>query len=156
MVTRVMVMAIAAIALLGAYAQSPRWSVAIDSRVNSQWLSESAGRVYAIRDRHLVALNTRNGDTVWASREIATSQPALAKNSLAVPVHAGIAWVNTQTGRTRDRCGSERSFPCGFKFACGCFGSRRPFDRRVRRTRPRALVSTLGSSGPRRRATRIA
>ena len=84
--------------LLGVMPQEPYWSTSVDSRTSSQWLAESAGRVYALVNGHVVAFDSRSGRRIWVSPVEAVGAPAVANGALAVPVRTGIVCIDPRSG----------------------------------------------------------
>jgi len=77
---------------------SARWMAAIDSPNVDQWLSVRGATVYAVRDGHVVAIDTHSGITRWTSREAVDSRPAVGGHTVYAPVRKGIVAFDASSG----------------------------------------------------------
>ena len=92
---------IAVLALL-ASATVPAWTVPVDSRTTAQWMAESPGRVYVIRDGSPAALDTTNGAVLWRAADVhASGAPAYLRGAVAVPQGGRLLVLDASNGRVR-------------------------------------------------------
>ena len=81
-----------------------RWDVQVDSRTTAQWLAESAGAVYGLRDGHPIAFDVRDGRIRWSDAGVtALGAPAFTQGVVAFPVHDGVVWFDASSGRVLRR-----------------------------------------------------
>lgn len=85
------------------------WIAPIDSRTGGEWVAEAPGRVYALRDHRVVAIDRSSGKTVWQSTHAFDSAPVALRGLIAVVQGDDLVFLD-DAGKERKRIAHAHVF----------------------------------------------